>query len=360
MDQSQQGGKGYQPNLWPARMDSPMDRRKFLISGGSALAAAGLLVACGGSSGGAGTTGGGGGGSDVTYGYSQPYAEVPVVATVKSIVSHAAEEKNWNVLLDETRGGDLQSQVSVLDTWITQKITAITVYPPEPSALEPSAQRALDAGVIWTTYSETMKQGAGGVLFPAQLFGEIAGKSVVDWINANDPEAEVLILEFQGPAQRERVSIPEEMIEQQTKAKIVAKQMAVDEVKGLQVAEDVLQAHPNVSVVVGFNDDGALGAAEAFRKAGTKDPSEVFILGQDGAERALIALGESGSYYNASVALNLGELGEVLVGVVNEAIEAGWKDGDPQNYAEVSPTLLERGDTQKIKQYLSTYKENGA
>ena len=204
MDAGRGNGEGYRPNVWPTGMADPMSRRKLLISGGSLLIAGGLLSACGG--GGSGTSGGSGGGGDITYGYSQPFAEVPVVFTVKSLTKQHAEEKGWKVLLDETKGGEIQGQTSVLDTWITQGVNAVTVYPPEPAALEATAQRAVGAGVIWTTYAEKMEQGAGGVLFPGQQFGEIAGKAVVDWINANDPEAEVLILEAPNAVQHERVT----------------------------------------------------------------------------------------------------------------------------------------------------------
>jgi ribose transport system substrate-binding protein len=360
MDPSQRGGKKTnQPNLWPKGMNKPMDRRQFLVTGTSALTAAGLLAACGGGSDSSSTGGGGGGGGDVTFGFSHPFADVPVVVVVKNIVEADGKKEGWEVLLDETRAGEIQPQTSVLDTWITQGVTAINLFPPEPSAFEATAQRAVDAGIIWTTYAEEMPQGAGGVLFPAQKFGEIVGQATVDWINANDPEAEILFLEFEGPAQAERLRIPEKMIAEQTKAKIVAKQPAVEQTKGLQVTEDVLQAHPDISVVIGFSDDGALGAAEAFRKAGTKDPAKVFIAGQDGSEDALIALKEPNSYFKASAALDLADLGQQVVDFVRRAIQAEWKDGDGQEYVKLAPTFLEADDTKIIDKYLATYKQFG-
>ena len=121
------------------------------------------------------------------------------------------------------------------------------------------------------------------------------------------------------------------------------------------MTEDVLQAHPDVSVVVGFNDDGAVGAAAAFRKQSTKDPSECFLIGQDGSEPALALLEEPGAYYNASVALDLSHLTQEVVNFVAKKIAEEWKDGDGQEYVDVAPTLLERDDKKQIDRLLKIY-----
>jgi ABC-type sugar transport system substrate-binding protein len=336
-----------------------MSRRNFLIAGSSALTAAGLLAACGGggsSTGGATTGGGGGGGSDITFGFSQPYAEVPIVATIKKIVQRDAEGEGWTVLLDETKAGNIQEQTGTIDTWITQQIDALCMFPADKTAFETTARRAVEAGIIWTTYAEEMEEGAGGVLFPPELSGRITGKATVDWINKNDPEAEVGILEIENlPEQQKRTTIPAQMIEEETKAKIVAVQPAIEQAKGLQVTEDILQAHPGVTVMVCHNDDGALGAAEAFRKVGKVEPSKVFIIGQDGSEDALEELKNPQSYYKASAALDIAELCEECVNLPKRAIEKEWKKGDEQEYAKLAPTLIEQGDTQLINQFLKTY-----
>lgn len=333
-----------------------MSRRKLLIAGSSAVAAAGLLAACGSSSSsGGGATGAGGG--DVTFGFSQPYAEVPVVATVKKLVKQDGEKAGWDVLLDETKAGNIQEQTSTIETWITQQVDALCMFPSDPSAFEVTARRAVEAGIIWTTYAEEMEEGAGGVLFPPELSGRITGKATVDWINKNDPEAEVGVLQIEGqPAQQARTKVPAKMIEEQTKAKIVAIQPAIEQAKGLQVTEDILQAHPGVTVMVCHNDDGALGAAEAFRKAGTVEPSKVWIIGQDGSEDALEELKNPQSFYKASAALDIAELTEECVNVPKRALERGWKQGDEQEYARLTPTLIELGDTQLINRFLATYK----
>lgn len=339
---------------------SGLSRRGFLqfgAAGALSLTAVGLLSACGSNdSETSGGTGGGGGGGDVTFGFSHPFGEVPIVATIKDLVKEIAERDSWSVLLDETQAGDLQDQLATADTWITQKVTAINLFPLDPSAWEATARRAVDAGIVWTTYGYKMETSAGGVLFPPDLSGEVTGKAAVEWINANDPEAEVLVLEIPtGGLARQRTDIPTRMIKEQTRAKIVAVQPAIEQTKGLQVTEDVLQAHPNVTVVIGHSDDGALGAADAFKKVGKQDPAKVWIVGQDGSQDALTALKRGDTFFKASAALDIRRLCEETVGVTKRAIERGWKKGDKQEYVTLAPTMIQVGDTQSIDRFLAIY-----
>lgn len=361
---------GLEPILPPSAVSRPLSRRQFVQATGGIMALAGmggLLAACTGSASSSPSGGSGAGSSPVAsptgtkspvvFGFSHPFAEIPVVATVKQLVKGFGEEEGWKVLLDETQGGDLQDQLATIDTWLTQGITAMCIAPIDQTAFVTTAARVVDAGVIWTTYAFPMEIGAGGVLFSPQLSGEITGKATVEWINANDPEAEVLILELPaGGEARERTDVPKQIITEQTKATIVAVQGAADQTSGLKVTEDVLQAHPNVSVVVCHNDDGGLGAAEAFRKAGKTDPSKVWIVGQDGSEDALNALKAGDTFFRASAALDINNLCEEVVAVNKRAIERGWKPGDEQEYVDLTPTLLKVGDTELIDQFLKTYK----
>jgi ABC-type sugar transport system substrate-binding protein len=335
-----------------------MDRRSFVRAAAGVISlgvAGGFLTACGSDDDDAASSGAPSGKDDVTFGFSHPFAEIPVVATIKQLVKGFGEDEGWKVLLDETQAGKLQDQLSTLDTWITQKVTAMNVAVNDPSAFEGTARRAIDAGIIFTTYGLPMDIASGGVLFPPELSGQVTAKATVEWINANDPTAEVLVLEWPpGGLPRKRTDIPQEEIKRKTKAKIVAVQGAAEQSKGLQVTEDVLQANPDVSVVVATNDDGALGAAEAFRKAG-KNPASVFIVGQDGGKDALEALKDPKSFFKASAALDIQRLCEEVVGVTMRAIDSGWKPGTDQELIELAPTLVPQGDTALIDQFLKTY-----
>jgi len=193
-----------------------MDRRRVLQAsavGALTLATGGVLAACGSSSG-SSTGASGGSGEDVSFGFSHPYSDVPLVALVKELVQKDAEKLGWSVSLDASKGGSLAEQTKTLETWVTQKLTAICAFPPDPTALEALARRATDEGTIWTTYGEKEETAAGGVLFPPTLSGEVTGKGAVAWIKKNNPTAQVMILSYPPSTwSKPRWEIPEEMVE---------------------------------------------------------------------------------------------------------------------------------------------------
>ncbi len=133
------------------------------------------------------------------------------------------------------------------------------------------------------------------------------------------------------------------------KAKVVAAQDAADPAKGLQVAEDTLQAHPNLNVVIGLNDDGALGAFRAFTNA-KKDPKLVYIAGQDGALEALMKIKEGG-YYKASGALPVRDVGR---GVID--LNYGLLTGKGSNFLKIPVVLASLDDKAGLDRLIDQWK----
>lgn len=335
---------------------SEIGRRDFLkasAAGAAAIGAGGLLAACGGSGAATGSGGGGGGGEQVVFGFSHPFAEVPIVASIKKLVTAHGDELGWKVLLDETQAGKLEDQVNTLENWVTQKVTAICAAPTDPAALEPIARRAQEAGILWTSYGVRMEHSAGGLLFPPEKSGTLTGQATVDWIKANSPRAVVAVLgDPTNVAVKARTDIPLKMIHELTDATVIGgvNGPAIEQAKGLQVTEDLLQAHPEINVIVGGNDDGALGAADAFRKAG-KNPDDCFIIGQDGSKDALVAI-RKGGFLKATAALDIKFLSDSVVDQSKRLLAAGWKPGDPPRDVEIPPVIVTADDKAKLDQLI--------
>ena len=104
-----------------------------------------------------------------------------------------------------------------------------------------------------------------------------------------------------------------------------------------------LTAHPDLSVVIGLNDDGILGAVQAFEQAG-KDPTKVFLSGNDGTREALEAI-QAGGYLTGTAALSIDAITKAVVDLniqlinkrpppgkkVNKIVKAIWvTKGSPQ------------------------------
>ena len=101
---------------------------------------------------------------------------------------------------------------------------------------------------------------------------------------------------------------------------------AVDETSGLEAAETFLQQNPDLAMVIGINDAGALGAYQAIQTAITngRDPGTIFVAGMDGQTEALELIAEGGGengIYRACGALILDDLGRAVADLPADLLE---------------------------------------
>jgi len=330
-----------------------MDRRKFLMSAstvGTIAFLSPLIAACS-SNGGSSTSTSGGSASTTSkgrIGFSFAQPTIALAVGVKRFASERAKELGYEMLYDNCQGKP-DVQIQNLQSWILQKIEAISVLPVDPTSLTSTQIQAQSAGVKWTTYDYAAEGGDGEVLLSNDQSGQLIADDVVKWINAQTNPPKVLLLTASvEPLVAERTSIPKHAIETMTKATIVAVQDAFDQETGLTVTESILAAHPDLSVVIGVNDDGAIGALKAFQNAGKK-PADTYIAGQDGSLDALNAI-KAGTSYKATAALRIRALGYAVVDVV-EAL----RTGKPHYTDSVSPVLVSVTDTQYLKSLIDDW-----
>jgi ABC-type sugar transport system substrate-binding protein len=331
-----------------------MNRRAFLCQAGAGavgLAGGGLLVGCGSNSG-SGNAASGGSQKTKVVAFSHPTSQVPFVIALKKAVAEMGNEAGFKMVFDNDNG-KIDAQSAAVDTWLSQRVDAITIFPLDPSAFTAQMKRAQSQGTKWSTYLLPMNGNDGNMTFPPKESGQLIADKVVSWIRANGNDAKVLILSASTiPLVMDRVNVPKRAIQQQTGARIVAEQDALDPATGQQVTEAVLQAHPDLNVVVGLNDDGALGAAKALKNAG-KDPAKCFVCGQDGSKEALQAILDK-NYYKASGALSVTGVSRAIVSM-NQKIFAGAEDVS----VHVPTTLATADDPSTVKRLLAEYAKYG-
>lgn len=327
-----------------------INRREFLRDGLAAAGALGLapiFSACAG--GGALSGNNSGGGNQQQIAFSFAYTDLPISGTLKDFAKAKAEDLGVQFVTDNPRG-DLEEHIASLESLITRGVVGMTVQPIEPDSYEELAKRARDQGIVWVTYSLEMENQDAAILFPPEQSGQVLAEDAVRWINANlDGEAEVLILSYDtNPIGPLRTKALEELIPRETNARIVANQEAHDPTGGLRVTEDVLQANPNVNVVLGMNDDGALGALQAFKNAG-RDPAKTYIGGQDGSRDALLAI-KDGGHYKATSALSILKVANATIEVPKAIVDGGQKKN-----VEIPAEIVSQETPEKIDQYLANY-----
>jgi ABC-type sugar transport system substrate-binding protein len=122
----------------------------------------------------------------------------------------------------------------------------------------------------------------------------LEGKQAGEWL-AKTTDGKAIILEIEGstgssPANDRKKGF-DAVIAQHPDMKIVASQsgdFARD--KGRQVAEALLQAHPEANVIYAHNDEMAIGAISAIEAAGKKPGKDILVVSIDGEKDGLQAI----------------------------------------------------------------------
>ncbi|MFN8456437.1 MAG: sugar ABC transporter substrate-binding protein [Anaerolineae bacterium] len=192
------------------------------------------------------------------------------------------------------------TQITLMDTAISQPVDAIFLQPIDSVGLAPSIIKAKEAGipVITLNIDATEPHAAHvemnhyyGAIEIAKAMGEMmGGKGEVAILNA-PPGIVIRDLRTNGFVDGMKANYPD--------IKIVADQVADwDRKKAQDVLTAILAAKPKVTGVYGVNDSMALGAVDVAKSKGILD--KMVIFGNDGEKDALesIEKGElSGTQY---------------------------------------------------------------
>lgn len=347
----------------PGSIDRRVDRRRFLqltAYTGAAFGLGGALAACASSS----TPAGSKSGAEPVVGDKKKQVawaiglhDLSVIAQMDKEMKNYAGAKGWQMLLDQGTSGNIQAMTASIQSWITQGVPAMCVASDDPSAMEPLQKQALAKGLIWTVYgTQDMPNNPHAFIgFPSSEAGAKGADAVVKYISSSDPNAKCLILsQVTNPGSKAREDLPKQAIQTKTKATIIAEQDGSDQVKGLQATQAALRAHPDLSVVVARTDAGALGAAQAFKRAGVH-PEKVFILTYDGSLQSLVELRDEG-YIKVIVALDLKLLADT---VVQTNIDLALSGPPAKKIEKIVPSDVVDKNSPKLAQLIDFYKAAG-
>lgn len=229
-----------------------------------------------------------------------------------------AERQNFDIVITSCEFDIARQQNQVAD-FIVQQMDAIILAPCDSRAIGTSIEAANEAGIpVFTADIAALAEGVqveSHVATDNLAGGRLAGEAMLDMLNRegkvaiiDHPEVESVILRTRGFRE-----VIEAANANGANVEIVA-QLPGGGVKdrAFRVAEDVLQAHPDLDAVFAINDDTALGTLAAIEKAG-KD-GEVRIIGFDGVLEARRAIREGKIY--ADVIQHPKEIGKGVVQAV--------------------------------------------
>jgi ABC-type sugar transport system substrate-binding protein len=302
--------------------ESVLDRRSLL--GKAAATTFGLATVGGLASVAQGARAAVAGGSKGTIGFNQPDSANPVVYVLYKGAQAEAKKRGYE-LLQSTANLQADKQIAEINTWIAEGVDAMTVLPLNADAMAPLLKRAHDAGIEFVGYVLRIPNEDGYVGFDnvrgARLLGTYTGNWVKQKLGGN-AEVAILTADALGAVGKRVHDAANLMQKIAPGAKIVAHQDAITAPQAFTTTQSILQAHPNVSVMICMSDDGSVGAQQAFMqtKPSQSRQDQMAIVGFDGGERALAQI-LKGTVLRASAALDLYSIGRSAVWVPANILE---------------------------------------
>ena len=265
--------------------------------------------------------GGGEGGGGARIGLSVSTLNNPFFVTLRDGAQSAVDEAGAELIVSDAQNDTAQQQDDI-QNFVTQQVNVILVNPVDSDAVVPAIEAANQANIPVIA----LDRGASGGELATTIAsdnvqgGNLAGEELIRLVGSGS------VAQLEGtpgadPA-RDRGQGFQDAIDTQSAVEVVASQSAnFDRAEGLNVAENILQANPDIAGIFAQNDEMALGAVQAL---GGSAGDDVKVVGFDAIEDALSAI-QDGTM-NATVAQQPAEIGslgvENAISVINgESVE---------------------------------------
>ncbi|MGZ4673615.1 MAG: sugar ABC transporter substrate-binding protein [Ilumatobacteraceae bacterium] len=242
--------------------------------------------------------------------------------------------KKWNkdhsdvevIFGQGTSGTDDEGEINAIESMITQGVKAIVITPTSPN-VQDALQKAVDGGIKVILVDNDIPGWSGKTALVATdnlAGGVLAGKYVAGQLKAGDTVA-VLEGVAGAPSLQQRVDGFKQGLGNGFQI-VASLPTDCDQTKGHDAAQDILTAHPDVTLIYGACGPPILGAIESIKSAGTATKTVGFDAGPDEV-KAIVAGTELGSV--AQFPAKMGEMGAqaALDAVSGKTVQANIDTG---------------------------------
>jgi len=231
-------------------------------------------------------------------GFAQTESNNPWRLAQTASMKAEAEKLGWQLVYTDA-AGSAAKQVADVNSMIAQGVDAIFLAPREEKPLIPAVLAAKKAGIPLFLIDRGVdptqaKAGVDYVTFIGSDFVAEGKRAAEAMIEATGGKG--IILELEGstgssPANDRKKGFDEVVAAKAPGLKIIASQTGdFNRDKGRQVAEALLQAHPEATAIYAHNDEMAIGAISAIEAAGKKAGKDIIIVSIDGEKDGLQAV----------------------------------------------------------------------
>jgi len=232
---------------------------------------------------------------DLTVAFVPKALNSPFWAAMESAAAREAEEQNIHLVsLAADRETDVERQYQIIENLIQQGVDAILLAPAGSKELVTAIRKANDAGIpvflLDTRIDEAAAESVGAEVLTyigSDNFegGAVAGRYLAATLGGSGNVAIIEGISGHETADQRRLGFLQGVAEHPG-IRVVASQTANwERALAYDVAQNLLQAHPEIDAIFAANDEMALGALEAADAAQRLDT--VSVIGFDAIPDAL-------------------------------------------------------------------------
>lgn len=222
---------------------------------------------------------------------------------------------------------DLNLQTNQIEDFLAAKVDLIILGAADTKGIAPAVRKARAAGVVVVAVDVAAEGGVSATVMSDNVqAGRLAAEFVARRLGGS---GQVAIIN--GPpvsAVVDRVRGAEEVLARHPGIRIVSRDQNAggNRMGGMNVATDLLTAHPQLDAIFAINDPTGLGAALAIRQARRE---RVFVVAVDGAPDAEKALRDERSAFLATAAQDPFAMAAKAVEVGYGLLQGRAPDHDP-------------------------------
>jgi ribose transport system substrate-binding protein len=222
---------------------------------------------------------------------------------------------------------DLNLQTNQIEDFLAAKVDLIILGAADTKGIAPAVRKARAAGVVVVAVDVAAEGGVSATVMSDNVqAGRLAAEFVARRLGGS---GQVAIIN--GPpvsAVVDRVRGAEEVLARHPGIRIVSRDQNAggNRMGGMNVATDLLTAHPQLDAIFAINDPTGLGAALAIRQARRE---RVFVVAVDGAPDAEKALRDERSAFLATAAQDPFAMAAKAVEVGYGLLQGRSPDRDP-------------------------------
>ena len=246
-------------------------------------------------------------GETIKIGVSVADQSNPFYIDIVDGMESAAKDGDELVIVDA--GFDAAKQLNDIDDMIQQGVKVMLIDPVDSNAIKSAVEACDAAGIPVIAYNSPLNFEIASTVatdnyLAGQLVGEAMGKAL-------DGKSEVAMLTYNvAEVCLDRANGFKDAIAEYPDIKIVEEQeIQPGTDTALPVAENILQAYPDLAGMFALNDPSALGCVAAVESANLLD--QVQIVGVDGSDDAKAAIAEGKML--ASAAQDPVQIGSVAI-----------------------------------------------